>query len=166
MLLAAFVRDPRTDDVWATMRGWNDTNVSSPCSTGWEGVICSAGRVTHVDLTSNSQLGFELSPALGELDALSYLDTTGTRLSGTLPPQLSLLTSMQKFGLGRTHLSGTIPEFLSELAKLDLLELSSPSARTVPAVPSSERTRERSNLLFRATARRKLQARSSRLLLA
>ena len=48
-LLAAVMPDPRTATAWASLRGWSSE--SEPCeSPGWDGVECSAGRVTQVVL--------------------------------------------------------------------------------------------------------------------
>ena len=129
--------------------------------TSWAGVTCavvhdcsvaSCGldnklRVTAVGLL-NMQLGGNVPPAVGGLDALTSLKLDGLGLSGGLPtelgllkeartlvlarnefvgnipPQLSLLKSLQTLSLGHNSLSGTLPSQLGGLSSLTGLDIS------------------------------------------
>ncbi|KAG6516586.1 receptor protein kinase TMK1-like [Zingiber officinale] len=66
---------------------------SDPCS--WDGVTCSAGRVTDINLVSRGVSG-SLPPSLSSLSALTSLNLQHNRLSGPLPllPNLSSLQSI------------------------------------------------------------------------
>ncbi|KAG6520027.1 hypothetical protein ZIOFF_017056 [Zingiber officinale] len=66
---------------------------SDPCS--WDGVSCSAGRVTGINLASRGVSG-SLPPSIGSLSALTTLNLPRNRLSGPLPllPNLSSLQSV------------------------------------------------------------------------
>ncbi|CAL9056379.1 receptor-like kinase TMK4 [Musa acuminata AAA Group] len=79
---------------------------SDPCDPEWEGVTCSAGRVSGISLGSRG-------------------------VSGTLPASLSALTSLASLRLHRNRLSGPVP-LLSSLSSLQTLFLDGNAFDSLP----------------------------------
>ncbi|KAJ8484096.1 hypothetical protein OPV22_016581 [Ensete ventricosum] len=79
---------------------------SDPCDPEWEGVACSAGRVSGINLVSRG-------------------------VSGTLPASLSTLTSLASLRLHRNRLSGPLP-LLPNLSSLQTLFLDGNAFDSLP----------------------------------
>ena len=87
-LLAAFVRDPRDEAGWSTLRGWSEA--TSPCSgLGWSGVGCEAEWAYKVDWSGMKNVRFQLGSAVGRLRHLRQLFLPYTGLYGTIPIELT-----------------------------------------------------------------------------
>nr|WP_293840334.1 leucine-rich repeat domain-containing protein [uncultured Arsenicibacter sp.] len=106
---------------WARKSGWLSN--CDPCN-GWTGVICTAGRVTSLELDQNGLTG-TLPQSLSALTNLKTLNLKGNRLNGVIPASLALLSNLQNLYLFGNQLSGNIPASLSALANLENLQLSS-----------------------------------------
>ena len=95
--------------------------------TEWDGVTVSGEppRVTALTLapTGGSDSGGRISPALGELDALTSLTMSWNRLRGPIPAELGKLANLETLLLNRNTLSGSIPPELGNLAELRVLSL-------------------------------------------
>lgn len=106
----------------------NDEGISSLTTWGsgaycdWEGIICTDGKVTTVDL-ANSGLQGVLPDNLGELPELEVLILSGNDISGTLPDSLGDLTKLKKLMLDGNAFDGTVPDSLAGLEELALLNL-------------------------------------------
>ena len=105
----------------------------------WHGVTTgSDGRVTGLDLTSNSMRG-TLPAVLGSLTNLEYLELYNNAISGQIPAQLGNLTNLRELNLGSdgySRLTGPIPTSLGNLTNLESLilnnnELSGPIPATL-----------------------------------
>ncbi|WOL14424.1 hypothetical protein Cni_G23204 [Canna indica] len=79
---------------------------SDPCSPAWEGVTCSGGRVTIINLVSKG-------------------------ISGTLPASLGKLTSLTSIQLQRNSISGPLP-LIGDLSSLQFLYLDGNSFDSLP----------------------------------
>jgi len=102
-------------DNWNNQDGWNTTN--TPCS--WNGVNCTDGHVTGINLNGNNLVG-----PLSDLSALSELTTLNlnhNQLSGPMAP-ITALSKLQTLQLEQNNLQGVIPN-LSGLTQLQTLAL-------------------------------------------
>ncbi|CAL9152826.1 unnamed protein product, partial [Musa hybrid cultivar] len=89
----------------------------------WRGVSCDGpGRVTVLDL---SELGLSgsISPAIGNLTNLQFLNLSHNHLQGKLPPEFSNLVYLESLLLGSNRLTGEIPAKMGALHKLVILSL-------------------------------------------
>ena len=92
----------------------------------WHGVTTgSDGRVTGLDLTSNSMRG-TLPAVLGSLTNLEYLELYNNAITGRIPTELGNLTNLRQLNLGSSgysSLTGPIPSTLGNLTNLESLTL-------------------------------------------
>ena len=91
-----------------------------PCDPGIEGENCQLGRISRIELRTNSLSG-TLPPALATLKLLSIFDLGDNNISGTIPTQLGLLEHAHTFNLNNNRISGTIPTQLGSLGNRSLL---------------------------------------------
>jgi hypothetical protein len=103
---------------WTDHSGWLETE--TPCN--WSGVTCTAGHVTELHLVGNHLVGL-LSPQLGDLTELAWLDLSGNQLSGSIPPELGNLGQLTDLILANNHLSGSLPSEIGNLKALGSLQL-------------------------------------------
>ena len=100
----------------------------------WYGVeVDGEGRVVGLDLGAvwdNERwqwiphgLSGPISPELGNLSELQYLDLKHNDLSGPIPPELGKLSKLQELDLKNSGLSGPIPSELGKLSNLRELDL-------------------------------------------
>ncbi len=103
------------------LESWNASDVS-PCN--WEGVVCSGsdGLVTAL-LLFNAGLYGSISPSLGKLQALEYLNLSENSLTGEIPVELSSISSLETLDLSSNELTGLIPPELGNLMNLTYLNL-------------------------------------------
>jgi len=64
---------------------------------------------------------------LGDLAALTVLELSDNRLSGSIPARLGQLTNLGGLYIGDNHLTGCIPASLSDIANNDLDSLGLPA---------------------------------------
>lgn len=97
--------------------------------TTWTGVTVTGTppRVTALTLarTGGRESGGTISPALGDLDALTSLTMSWNKLRGPIPPELGKLSKLETLLLNRNQLSGPIPAELGNLSELRVLSLTS-----------------------------------------
>ncbi|CAN6221858.1 unnamed protein product [Urochloa humidicola] len=104
--------------VWGNLSDWG-----SPKTCSWTGVKCgSRGRVIYLILPNSNLTGI-ISPAIGNLSALQWLDLQSNQLSGSIPPELGMLSQLVELNLNINLLDGVIPEELGLLKNLAYLYL-------------------------------------------
>ncbi|XP_071693656.1 LRR receptor-like serine/threonine-protein kinase FEI 1 [Rutidosis leptorrhynchoides] len=97
-----------------------------PC--GWKGVTCDPKTMRVISLNvSHHKLKGPLSPDIGKLDQLQFLDLHYNNFYGPIPPELGNCTELQGLFLQNNYLSGFIPVGLGNLSKLQTLDISSNS---------------------------------------
>ncbi|XP_073277964.1 BRASSINOSTEROID INSENSITIVE 1-associated receptor kinase 1-like isoform X3 [Primulina huaijiensis] len=103
------------------LQSWDPTLVN-PCT--WFHVTCNNDNsVTRVDL-GNANLSGTLSPQLGLLPNLQYLELYSNIITGRIPSELGNLTSLVSLDLYLNSLIGPIPDTLGKLQKLRFFDLS------------------------------------------
>lgn len=115
--LATFYNDMDGPN-WNDNSGWGQT--ITPCD--WEGITCSGGHVTGLDLSYNNLSG----PLSGALESLSYLEVLSlwsNNIEGSIPSWLGNMTSLRDLQLPFNDLTGAIPWQLGNLSNLNHLSL-------------------------------------------
>ncbi len=114
---------------WTDHTGWLVN--PNPCT--WQGVTCSAGHVTGLDL-QNNHINGPLPDSIGSLTSLTNLYLNGNQLTGPIPPQVKDLSQLMYLILGNNELTGPIPAGLSTLPHLRSLVLhGNPLGGRIPA---------------------------------
>ncbi|PWA76945.1 hypothetical protein CTI12_AA227520 [Artemisia annua] len=102
------------------LQSWDPTLVN-PCT--WFHITCNTeNSVTRVDL-GNAGLSGQLSPELGKLTMLQYLELNGNNITGSLPDELGNLTNLLSLDLYQNRLDSGIPETYGKLQKIRFLRL-------------------------------------------
>ncbi|XP_075511142.1 BRASSINOSTEROID INSENSITIVE 1-associated receptor kinase 1-like [Primulina tabacum] len=108
----------------SVLQSWDPTLVN-PCT--WFHVTCNnENSVTRVDL-GNANLSGQLSPQLGLLPNLQYLELYSNEITGRIPNELGNLTSLVSLDLYLNSLTGPIPNTLGKLQRLRFLRLNNNS---------------------------------------
>ncbi|XP_073045557.1 BRASSINOSTEROID INSENSITIVE 1-associated receptor kinase 1-like [Primulina eburnea] len=108
----------------SVLQSWDPTLVN-PCT--WFHVTCNnENSVTRVDL-GNANLSGQLSPQLGLLPNLQYLELYSNDITGRIPNELGNLTSLVSLDLYLNSLTGPIPNTLGKLQRLRFLRLNNNS---------------------------------------
>ncbi|RYR16203.1 hypothetical protein Ahy_B04g073198 [Arachis hypogaea] len=114
------------DDDW--LSSWGDGEQQKDCCN-WEGVTCSnhTGHVLMLHLQGDGYTRGSISPSLGELHHLKYLDLSGHHFTHTpsIPPFIASLTFLTHLYLSFCSFGGNIPPQLGNLLFLEYLDLSS-----------------------------------------
>ncbi|KAM1029329.1 hypothetical protein ACFX13_042552 [Malus domestica] len=119
---------------------WNDAHDGDFCS--WRGVFCDNVSLSVASLNlSNLNLGGEISPAIGDLGNLEYIDLQGNKLTGQIPDEIGDCASLIHLDLSDNLLYGDIPFSVSKLKKLELLnlknnQLTGPIPTTLTQIPN------------------------------
>ncbi len=104
---------------WKNATSWMTT--SNPCA--WDGVTCTAGRVTALDLRDNAMNG-PIPKELGNMIHLETLRLNDNSLTGAVPRRFGNLASLKELFLNGNRLRGPIPPEIGNLISLKLLFLS------------------------------------------
>ncbi|KAJ9540009.1 hypothetical protein OSB04_026515 [Centaurea solstitialis] len=110
-----------TDDPQGVFRSWND---SVPLCQ-WQGVTCGQRhqRVTALDLSQKGLVG-SLSPYIGNLSFLRYMNFSNNQLHGSILLEIGRLSRLQVLSLPQNSLMGEIPVNISSCLKLQFIDLS------------------------------------------
>ncbi|CAI0399809.1 unnamed protein product [Linum tenue] len=109
---------------------WLESWATGDCCK-WSGVVCHnvTGHVTELhlgaaDLPPLTTFSGEISPSLGDLKQLSYLDLSNNDFSGSsVPDFLGHLANLRLLNLSGAGFTGTIPPQLGNLSRLRYLNL-------------------------------------------
>ncbi|KAG2715710.1 hypothetical protein I3760_03G090600 [Carya illinoinensis] len=119
---------------------WDDVHNQDFCS--WRGVFCYNANLSVLTLNlSNLNLGGEISPAVGDLRNLQYIDLQGNKLTGQIPDEIGNCASLVHLDLSDNLLFGDIPFSISKLKQLELLnlknnQLTGPIPSTLTQIPN------------------------------
>ncbi|MED6161219.1 hypothetical protein PIB30_058593, partial [Stylosanthes scabra] len=123
--LLSLKRGFNVDDDW--LSSWGDGEQQKECCN-WEGVTCSnnTGHVVMLDLQNSLYDADTISPSLGELSHLNYLDLSGIHFAITpsIPTFIGSSTLLKYLNLSDCFLGGSIPPQLGNLSHLVYLDLS------------------------------------------
>ncbi|XP_015962400.3 receptor-like protein EIX2 isoform X1 [Arachis duranensis] len=129
-----------TYDDW--LSSWGDGEQQQECCI-WEGIKCSnvTGHVIMLDLHVDPFDGMtveSISPSLGELHHLKYLDLSGIHFTHppSIPPFIGSLTFLTHLNLSRCYFAGNIPPQLGNLLFLEYLDLSANEFDDPQQIPS------------------------------
>ncbi|CAN4086566.1 unnamed protein product [Withania somnifera] len=109
-----------TEDYLAILDSWN----SSSHFCHWPGVTCGLKhqRVTHLNL-KGKRLAGSISPHIGNLSFLSFLDLSDNSFRGEIPQEVSDLFRLQNLNMSYNFLGGEEPSNLSRCSKLVTIAL-------------------------------------------
>ncbi|KAK9291753.1 hypothetical protein L1049_019703 [Liquidambar formosana] len=119
---------------------WDDVNNDDFCS--WRGVFCDNVSLSVVSLNlSNLDLGGEISPSVGDLKNLQFVDLQGNKLTGQIPDEIGNCVSLLLLDLSDNLLYGDIPFSISKLKQLEQLnlknnQLTGPIPSTLTQIPN------------------------------
>ncbi|KAI3805280.1 hypothetical protein L1987_27511 [Smallanthus sonchifolius] len=100
---------------------WNDG--SDPCGGSWDGITCTNGRVTEINLV-NMQLRGNLPDDIGQFTELQILDLSNNiGLTGSLNSQIGNLRKLTNLYLVGCGFTGPIPGTIGYLENLIFLSL-------------------------------------------
>lgn len=86
---------------------------------GWEGITCTDGRVTKLELNHLVKAASGPVPAsIGKLSKLQALDITNCGFNGRLPDSIGNLTELQRVWMGENDFTQGIPAAVGKLANL------------------------------------------------
>ncbi|XP_057754358.1 receptor-like protein EIX2 isoform X2 [Arachis stenosperma] len=130
-----------TDDYW--LSSWGDEDHQKECCN-WEGIKCSnvTGHVIMLDLRARGYRQYRvlqsISPSLGELHHLTYLDLSRNHFTHTppIPSFIGSLTFLTYLDLSSCFFGGNIPPNLGNLLFLEYLNLGGNSFDNPQQIPS------------------------------
>ncbi|MBA0799545.1 hypothetical protein Gohar_010057 [Gossypium harknessii] len=100
--LAAEAKALRETGWWSNYR----KRVRNHCM--WPGIRCNAGSIVEIDLSGHGLNG-SITPQIGALSKLRYLDLPLNNLTGELPSSIGNLTQLTVLSLSNNRLVGPIP---------------------------------------------------------
>ncbi|XVF19882.1 hypothetical protein REPUB_Repub11eG0149300 [Reevesia pubescens] len=105
----------KINDPLGVTNSWN--NSVSLCQ--WRGITCGRKhqRVTKLDFNLQN-LGGSLSPYIGNLSFLRFIDLRHNHFSGAIPPEIGRLARLETFLLSNNSFGGTLPANLTRCSKL------------------------------------------------
>ncbi|XP_031474061.1 probable inactive receptor kinase At5g10020 [Nymphaea colorata] len=135
-------------DPFGHLDSWKKDSVdSNGCPSNWFGIECQNGSVTKITLPGaglvgtvnfsmisklktlgnfslpNNLLRGGLTPDIGSMASLEYLDLSGNFLDGKVPSSLSNLQSLAYLNLSSNNLSGNLPSGFEKLHRLTYIDL-------------------------------------------
>ncbi|XVF19891.1 hypothetical protein REPUB_Repub11eG0150500 [Reevesia pubescens] len=118
-------------DPFGVTSSWN--NSIALCK--WQGIICGRRhrRVTMLDL-SQQRLGGTLSPHVGNLSFLRFINLQDNNFHGVIPPEIGRLLRLESLILQNNSFRGTIPANLTHCS--NLIQFIAPQNNLVGNIPA------------------------------
>ncbi|KAI5669839.1 hypothetical protein M9H77_19692 [Catharanthus roseus] len=115
------LRNETDHDPTGVLNSWNNSH--HHCH--WEGVTCNVRhqRVTNLTLQGHNLLGL-ISPHIGNLSFLKFLDLRENRFYGEIPQEIGRLFRLRNLNLSNNILNGEIPVNLSQCSELRYVAIS------------------------------------------
>ncbi|XP_039134373.1 putative receptor-like protein kinase At3g47110 [Dioscorea cayenensis subsp. rotundata] len=109
------------NDPTSSLSSWNET--TTVCK--WHGVYCNRAqqRVYGLDLQGLGLQG-SISPQIGNLSVLTFLNLQDNQLSGNIPSQLGSVSSLNILNISSNLINGLIPQTILNCHELTVLDLS------------------------------------------
>ncbi|KAL3502485.1 hypothetical protein ACH5RR_036934 [Cinchona calisaya] len=109
-----------SDDPNGILKSWN----SSQHHCQWLGVTCDSQhqRVIGLNLFGQSLLG-TISPQIGNLTFLNFINLRNNKFSGTIPVEVGRLFRLRYLNLTNNSLGGEIPVGLSNCSQLKIIDV-------------------------------------------
>ncbi|PPD86988.1 hypothetical protein GOBAR_DD16061 [Gossypium barbadense] len=109
------IRSQIKHDPFGVTRSWN----RSVTLCQWPGITCGRRhrRITKLDL-SQQRLGGTLSPYVGNLSFLRFINLKDNNFNGVIPPEIGRLPRLQSLILHNNSFTGTIPPNLTHCSNL------------------------------------------------
>ncbi|KAM7276094.1 hypothetical protein ACFE04_017960 [Oxalis oulophora] len=127
-------------DVDNVLFDWTNSPSSDYCV--WRGVYCDNVTFNVASLNlSTLNLDGEISPAIGNLKDLVYIDFRGNKLSGQIPDEIGDCSSLKSLDFSFNEIDGDIPFSISKLKQLEMLilknnQLIGPIPSTLSQIPN------------------------------
>ncbi|CAM6091830.1 unnamed protein product [Calypogeia fissa] len=119
--LLAFKQNLR--DPTGVLSNWNNSSVNSLPFCSWTGVACNnQTRVVNLTLSSY-QLAGSISPTIGGLTFLQFLELSNNSLSGSVPLEIGNCSNLLSVTLSDNLLTGEVPLTVGNLKVLQVLHL-------------------------------------------
>jgi hypothetical protein len=99
-----------------TVTGWVAS--SNPCD--WDGITCTDGEVTEIDLADKGLEG-TLPNDIGKIQSLSSITLVGNGYKGPVPASWAALPLLKTLDLQKNSLDGTLPVLASKSVEFYLL---------------------------------------------
>ncbi|KAJ1431193.1 Serine/threonine-protein kinase, active site [Sesbania bispinosa] len=112
------LKESISNDPFGILHSWN----ASTHFCEWHGVTCMHQRVTELNLPAYRLHG-SLSPHVGNLSFLRYLNLENNSFYGKIPQELGRLLQLQQLSLTNNSFTGEIPTNLSSCSHLKVLFL-------------------------------------------
>ncbi|KAI7749288.1 hypothetical protein M8C21_023623, partial [Ambrosia artemisiifolia] len=114
------IKSKITHDPQGALTSWND---SLPFCQ-WRGVTCGRRhqRVTILNLQGKGLVG-SLSPFIGNMSFLRYINFDSNQLHGSIPPEIGHLYRLQSISLFNNSFTGEIPANMTSCPKLSSIDL-------------------------------------------
>lgn len=104
---------------WKNQSNWLN---GYPCSDNWNGITCTSGLVSSIELARNNLSG-NIPSELGMLETLEILQLSHNNLAGNIPDEITNLKKLKKLGLQQNNLSGSLPKNIGSLDTLEELTI-------------------------------------------
>ncbi|MBA0634947.1 hypothetical protein Godav_025680, partial [Gossypium davidsonii] len=131
VIISGITRATNDDSQWLAAEakalmetGWwsnYTTRVGDRCM--WPGIQCNAGSVVVINLSGHGLNG-GITPQIGSLSNIRYLDLSNNSLVGPIPSSVSNLTNLWYLSMASNLLEGPIPREIESLNALEYLDLS------------------------------------------
>ncbi|KAJ9545579.1 hypothetical protein OSB04_025286 [Centaurea solstitialis] len=107
------------------LKSWNDSGYGA-CSGSWQGIKCAQGQVIVIQLPWRGLMG-QLTPKIGQFQALRKLSLHDNAIGGPIPKELGFLPNLRGLQLFNNRFTGSIPPSLGSCPLLQSIDFSNNS---------------------------------------